>query len=249
VARTGKIEPFFPRIRYRKMNLCWTRETARELRATGAALDAEVADVIERTLDDPGDPRREGCAYQAFLLTLPDGLGDSSPRPRVSPTSPHPHAHGSRGAAAGSGCRAQAEQLIGADAQAAVAMTPSSCMKATGSPQFEHFSSPLWSAMRTFWWLASLEALERYPAFRAELEAALLEADLVLAMVASRFDGRVYSRGHDRATVQRLTARVDDSDQRRAFEQLFPGEGNLEERLEEAYATASSAGRRDCSTA
>jgi hypothetical protein len=67
--RRGKIEPFFPRIRYRKMNLEWTRATARALRETGAALDAEVADVIDRTLDDPADPRREGRPYQVFLLT------------------------------------------------------------------------------------------------------------------------------------------------------------------------------------
>ncbi len=67
--RNGQIEPFFPRIRYRSMNLDWTRTNAADLRQTGATLDAEVADVIERSLDDPGDPRREGERYQVFLLT------------------------------------------------------------------------------------------------------------------------------------------------------------------------------------
>jgi len=70
--RNGQIEPFFPRIRYRRMNLEWTRATAGELRQTGAALDTEIADLIERTLDDPGDPRHEGWRYQVFLLTPKD---------------------------------------------------------------------------------------------------------------------------------------------------------------------------------
>ena len=42
------------------------------MRQTGAALDAEVAEVIDRTLDDPADPRREGRPYQVFLLTPRD---------------------------------------------------------------------------------------------------------------------------------------------------------------------------------
>jgi hypothetical protein len=70
--RNGQIEPFFPRIRYRRKNLEWTRANAAALRQTGAALDAEVADVIERTLDDPGDPRKDGERYQVFLLTPKD---------------------------------------------------------------------------------------------------------------------------------------------------------------------------------
>jgi hypothetical protein len=70
--RNGQIEPFFPRIRYRRMNLEWTRANATALRQIGAALDAEVADLIGRTLDDPGDPRQEGWRYQVFLLTPND---------------------------------------------------------------------------------------------------------------------------------------------------------------------------------
>jgi hypothetical protein len=66
--RNGQIEPFFPRIRYRKMNIDFTRENAAALRATGATLDAEVADVIERTLDDPADPQTPR-KHQVFLLT------------------------------------------------------------------------------------------------------------------------------------------------------------------------------------
>jgi hypothetical protein len=70
--RAGSIEPFFPRIRYRKKNVEWTRASAAALRQTGGPLDAEVADLIERNLDDPADPRQEGLKYQVFLLTARD---------------------------------------------------------------------------------------------------------------------------------------------------------------------------------
>lgn len=85
-------------------------------------------------------------------------------------------------------------------------------------------------------WLSQLDVLEQYPLFRAEVEAVLLEADLVVAMCTSRFRGRIYSSGRTRDTVRRLTARVDDAAQRQALEELFPGEGELEGRLEQAYA-------------
>jgi hypothetical protein len=64
----------------------------------------------------------------------------------------------------------------------------------------------------------------------------LLEADLVLAMCTSRFCNRIYSHGRACDTVRRLTARVDDAAQRQALEELFPGDGDLEVRLEQAYA-------------
>lgn len=67
--RHGQIEPFFPRIRYRRMNLEFSDGQAHALRRTGAALDAEVASVIEQTLADPRDPRKAGWPYQVFLLT------------------------------------------------------------------------------------------------------------------------------------------------------------------------------------
>jgi hypothetical protein len=70
--RNGKIEPFFPRIRYRKMNIEWTRANAQALRQNGATLDTEIADLIDGTLDDRGDARHEGRPYQVFLLTAPD---------------------------------------------------------------------------------------------------------------------------------------------------------------------------------
>lgn len=85
-------------------------------------------------------------------------------------------------------------------------------------------------------WLSQLDVLERYPLLRAELEEALLEADLVLAMCTSRFRNRIYSHGRARDTVRRFTARVDDAAQREALEQLFHGDGELEMRLEKAYA-------------
>jgi hypothetical protein len=78
--------------------------------------------------------------------------------------------------------------------------------------------------------------LVQYPLFQAELEAALLEGDLVLALCTSRFRDRNYSSGRTRDTVRRFTARADDAAQRRALEELFPGDGALEERQERAYA-------------
>jgi hypothetical protein len=84
-------------------------------------------------------------------------------------------------------------------------------------------------------WLSALALLEHYPLFRAEVEAAFLEGDLVLAMYSGRFRRGVYSTGHELGTVRRFAARVDDVAQRQALEQLFAGEGDLEARLEEAY--------------
>jgi hypothetical protein len=84
-------------------------------------------------------------------------------------------------------------------------------------------------------WLSQLDVLEQYPVFRAELEAALFEADLVLAMYTSRFRDRIYSSGRTQDAVRRFTARVDDASQRQALEELFPGDGALEGRLEQAH--------------
>lgn len=86
-------------------------------------------------------------------------------------------------------------------------------------------------------WLSGLALLERYPLFTDELDAAFLEGDLVLAMYAGRFRRRIYSRGREREAVRRFVGRVDDAAQREAIAQLFTGEGNLEERLEAAYAS------------
>jgi hypothetical protein len=69
--RNGQIEPFFPRIRYRKMNVDFSRASAAALRATGAALDGEVADLIDRILNDPANPHTPG-KHQVFLLTSRD---------------------------------------------------------------------------------------------------------------------------------------------------------------------------------
>lgn len=76
-------------------------------------------------------------------------------------------------------------------------------------------------------WLSALPLLERYPMFAAELDAAFLEGDLLLAMQIGRSRSRVYSRGRERDTVRRLAARVDDAAQRQELDQLFPGEGEL----------------------
>jgi hypothetical protein len=85
-------------------------------------------------------------------------------------------------------------------------------------------------------WLSTLDLFGRYPSFRDDLDEALLEADLVLAMCTARSRHRVYSRGYALGSVRRLTARLADAGHFRAFEELFPGEGELEERLERAYA-------------
>lgn len=85
-------------------------------------------------------------------------------------------------------------------------------------------------------WLAALSLLERHPMFAAGLDAAFLEGDLLLAMQTGRFRNRVYSQGRTRDTVRRLVGRIDDAAQQQAFEQLFPGQGELETRLEQAYA-------------
>jgi hypothetical protein len=85
-------------------------------------------------------------------------------------------------------------------------------------------------------WLASLDLLQDYPAFRADLDEAMLEADLLLAMCNGRLRGGVYSTGRSRGSVRRLMARVGDAAQRQALDELFAGDGELEERLERAYA-------------
>jgi hypothetical protein len=85
-------------------------------------------------------------------------------------------------------------------------------------------------------WLSHLDLLDEYPVFREELEMALLEADLVLALYASRSRDRVYSSGRTTDVARRFAARANDTRQRKALEQLFPGDGTLEERLERAYA-------------
>jgi hypothetical protein len=88
----GQIEPFFPHIRYRRMNIHWTLASAAALRETGAPLDAEVADLIERTLADPTDPRVEGWYYQVFLLTPDD---DPRTLRLAQPVKHHTHGRGS----------------------------------------------------------------------------------------------------------------------------------------------------------
>jgi hypothetical protein len=95
-------------------------------------------------------------------------------------------------------------------------------------------------------WLSQLDLLDQYPVFRDELEMALLEADLVLAMYASHSRDRIYSTGRTADVARRFAARASDMRQRPAFEELFPGDGTLEERLERAYtATEGDRNRFD----
>jgi len=95
-------------------------------------------------------------------------------------------------------------------------------------------------------WLVGLQLLERYPLFGSDIEAALLEADLVLAMFAAQYyaGGEIYSRGHDKHTVRRFAARVEDERQREPLTELFRGEGTLEDRLERAYSAVHGDRRR-----
>lgn len=66
--RNGQIEPFFPSVRDRRMDVEFTTENASRLRAQGGT-QAEVGDLIDRMLQDPADPRVNGHSYQVFLLT------------------------------------------------------------------------------------------------------------------------------------------------------------------------------------
>lgn len=92
-------------------------------------------------------------------------------------------------------------------------------------------------AFRNYYeWLAGLGLLDHYALFRHDLDAAFLEADLVLAMYAGRFGDGVYARGHENATARRFVARVADEMQAEQLSQLFTGDGSLEERLERAYS-------------
>jgi hypothetical protein len=93
-----------------------------------------------------------------------------------------------------------------------------------------------WRSRTTTTGLRPSTCFSVYPVLRGELDAAMLEADLVLAMCTARFRSHVFSRGHVREAVQRLTARVGDATQRRGLQELFPGEIDLEARLERAYA-------------
>jgi len=65
----------------------------------------------------------------------------------------------------------------------------------------------------------------------------VLEADLLLAMFTGRLRRQIYSRGHELETVRRFLTRLDDVDQRVALDELFRGEGTVEERLEQAYSS------------
>jgi hypothetical protein len=109
----------------------------------------------------------------------------------------------------------------------------------------EAFSQDAGVAFRDYHdWLSQLDLLQRYPLFRAELDAALLEADLVLALCTSRVRNRIFSSGRARDTVRRFAARVDDAAQWQALDELFPGDGELQERLERAYAATEGDGNR-----
>lgn len=54
-------------------------------------------------------------------------------------------------------------------------------------------------------------------------------------MQSGRFQNRVYARGRACDTVRRLFGRIDDAAQRQVLEHLFPGEGQLEARLEQLF--------------
>lgn len=68
--RRRRIEPYFPLIRHRVLDVVFSRENAQRLRATGSQFDGEVADLIDAMLTD--GRRNENFHYQVFLLTAPD---------------------------------------------------------------------------------------------------------------------------------------------------------------------------------
>ena len=93
-------------------------------------------------------------------------------------------------------------------------------------------------------WLRELPLLERRPLFMTRIEEVFLEGDLILAMLTGRDEPRVHSVGHTRSTARRFRLRCLDSSQRQSLEQLFPGEGDLESRLERAYSSVEGDSRR-----
>src|SRR5580692_1208459 len=62
----GAIQPEVPLIRHRRDGVSFSSDNAAALRATGDCLDAELATLIERLLDE--SPRVPGQQYQVFLL-------------------------------------------------------------------------------------------------------------------------------------------------------------------------------------
>lgn len=68
--RRRRIEPYFPLVRRRVLDVVFSRENAQRLRATGSQLDRELADLIDAILTD--GRRSEHSRYQVFLLTAPD---------------------------------------------------------------------------------------------------------------------------------------------------------------------------------
>lgn len=68
--RQRRLEPHFPRIRYRVDHVEFSRANAERLRMSGAPLDRDVAELIEAMLDQGRRP--EGEQFQVFLLTPPD---------------------------------------------------------------------------------------------------------------------------------------------------------------------------------
>jgi hypothetical protein len=105
--RHRRLEPHFPRIRHRVDHVEFSRSNAGGLRSTGAALDHELADLIDVMLDQ--GRRREGDPYQVFLLTAPD-----SPDTLVLDT-PIQHTHVGRGSAWTQGTRYTSEDSLRAN--------------------------------------------------------------------------------------------------------------------------------------
>jgi hypothetical protein len=84
-------------------------------------------------------------------------------------------------------------------------------------------------------WLAGLELLQAYPTFAVGRDACVCEADLVLAMLSAHYRGDTYSQGWTRFVVRRFSERLNDLQQRAAFDELFAGERDFEERIDSAY--------------
>lgn len=65
----GEIKPSVPRIRARHPSVAFTRAEVEQRRNNA---EHEVADLIQRSLDDPNDVRAEGDSFGIFLLTTTD---------------------------------------------------------------------------------------------------------------------------------------------------------------------------------
>jgi len=105
--RHRRVEPFFPRIRYRSREVEFTRENARRLRAMESPPDSQIGDLIESMLERA--LRSDGERFDVILLS-PIGDPDTFVLER-----PIPHTAAGRGSAWTQGTRYTSEASLRGD--------------------------------------------------------------------------------------------------------------------------------------